>query len=307
MDMRRWAILFAVMVCIALAGVLFPSFLGQAKPVSGALYMGPPPTLDLAGEAHEAFAEAYFQKFENPAYEAFKSQPGLPSVFFDCPEEDQIKAVREMLVRSVTVPSSVQPTVVPTRHGLSVEVDGFLEDPSWTQAARFPVGIDGSKATLWMMADDEFLYLACDVPEEVTDAGYDQFRFYLHLGLTPWLVNERVHVGAATQGRVGGIRQTTIQWPHGPAMRPEERWKDAPISDWQIYEKARGASALDGHRTYEVVLELAECGLSKGHPFTARVEVETDPERSAEGKFRCRRYLGRAGAQDQPLWFVIEN
>jgi hypothetical protein len=156
------------------------------------------------------------------------------------------------------------------------------------------------------MADRRRLYIACDAPAETTEDGYDQLRFYVHIGLTPLMVNERVHVGH-TSGRLGGIRQTTVRWQGAPAANDGERWKNAEINDWRIYQKAVGASTIDGHRRYEAALDLDETGLFVGVPFTARVEVESDPRRDATGGFRGRTIIGELGRPIAPVWFVIEQ
>jgi hypothetical protein len=140
----------------------------------------------------------------------------------------------------------------------------------------------------------------------MTEEGYDQFRFYVHIGLTALLANERVHVGRRS-GPLGGIRETRVRWRGEAPAGDQERWKQFTINDWQIYEHATGASAVDGHRRYEAELELLETGLTVGVPFTARVEVESDPRRDGDGGFAGRTMIGELGRQATPVWFVIED
>jgi hypothetical protein len=80
-----------------------------------------------------------------------------------------------------------------------------------------------------------------------------------------------------------------------------------PISDWRIFQKARGRSSIREHREYEAVLDLEEAGLHPGVPFSAFVEVETDPALNEKGKFDHRVYLGEYGTQGSPKWLVIEK
>lgn len=88
--------------------------------------------------------------------------------------------------------------------------------------------------------------------------------------------------------------------------RTSERWKSCEISDWQIYQHARGASVIDGHRRYEAMLQLDEIGLHRGVPFPAWADAETDPHQDPSEKSTSRRYVGQMGAQTAPVWFVIE-
>ena len=80
-----------------------------------------------------------------------------------------------------------------------------------------------------------------------------------------------------------------------------------PISDWQIFQQARGLSSIGEHRQYEAVLNLEEAGLHPGVPFRAFVQVETDPALDERGKFDHRVYVGEYGTQGNPKWFVIEQ
>ena len=97
-------------------------------------------------------------------------------------------------------------------------------------------------------------------------------------------------------GAVTTLRATRFPWGDFP---PRSR------TDWRIYENARGASSLEGHRRFELALDLAEAGITPGVPFPAWLEIEGDPRRDAAGKFKARSILGRAGSHAAPLWLRV--
>ena len=65
--------------------------------------------------------------------------------------------------------------------------------------------------------------------------------------------------------------------------------------------------SLNGNHHYELALHLAESGIHTGIPFTLFAEVETDPLKNENGKFVKRRYLGKLGSQETPVWFEITD
>lgn len=268
----------------------------QARP-------GPAAAVDINVAEHDVFAEAYAAKLSNDAWVSMKTRSGHP--FQDFPEERRIKEARAAIAKTMTTPAGVQPVSIPRVTGAAPSIDGMVHPNEWASAARIPIGVNGKDTTMFAMSDGAKLYLAVDAPGDTTSTGYDQFRFYFHLGITPLLVNERVHLGKKS-GNLGGIRQTKVRWPGDEGSSASERWKKFPISDWTIFQNAIGASTADSYRMYEVALDLNECGLPLGVPFPARAEVEADPKKDANGKFKGRTYVGRLGAQTAPVWFVIE-
>lgn len=137
-------------------------------------------------------------------------------------------------------------------------------------------------------------YFAADVPADTTSEGFDQFRVWFHIGLSPWLDNERAFVGRA--GEVSSLRAMRFPWgDHAPRSR----------THWHIYERARGASSVSGHRRFELALDLDEAGIAPGVAFPLWLEVEGDPQRDAAGKFKARTDLGRAGSHQAPLWLRL--
>ena len=266
---------------------------------------GLPVEIDESREEHRLFDQAYAAKLENPDYQAAKSSSGGSKRFQDFSEEFEIKRLRSELAKELVAPAGTTLTTVPQLQRRRPAIDGFFSPNEWKDAIALSIGTGGNDTTIFLVADDERLYIACDAPGDTTEQGFDQFRFYVHLDITPSLVNERVHVGRRS-GPLGGIRQTRVRWQGSPPAGENERWKTFDISDWHIYKHAQGASAIDGHRRFEAVLDIAEVGLHRGVPFPAWADVETDPERDDAGKFMGRRYLGQLGAQTAPVWFQID-
>ncbi len=146
---------------------------------------------------------------------------------------------------------------------------------------------------------DEWLFLAADVPADITKNGYEQFRFYFHVNIDPVIRNERIHVDRSASKKLGGIRQTTVKWQGSSPKNKDERWKKYNISDWRIFQYAKGASTMKQYRQFEAKINLQESGLFLGSPFSAFIEIETDPLYE-NGKFKKRQYLGKLGKQKKP-------
>lgn len=248
----------------------------------------------------------YARKLANPDYLAWKNRPGIPRDVQHFPEEAAIKAARSRLAAKIRPPAGITPYPIPlNREQPPPTIDGYLSPGEWDYALEIPIGVAGADTRLLLRADQGNLYLAADAPRDRTASGYDQLRFYLHVGTAPALANERLHVSPGGADNTRAIRETHVLWTGSPATSEDERWKNYPISDWNIYARAAGASRMTDHRQYEALLDLEESGLHVGVAFPAYVEVETDPLRGADGKFQGRQELGMLGSQKQPHWFVI--
>lgn len=204
---------------------------------------------------------------------------------------------------SISLPSAETAYPV-TVSNTAIKLDGRITQDEWQQATSWQIGGEAD-TTLYLMADKNWLYVACDARDERSESGYDQLRVHLHAGLLEGLVNERIHLGRSS--RLTSIRQTGFAWQGDPPQDDSERWKRYPVSDWGIYRYAAGKTRLQGHRQYEAAIHLGEAGLHHDVPFTLFVEVETDPLQTAEGKFKSRQYIGRLGSQQHPLWIVISD
>ncbi len=302
--MHRFQI-FAVAVLIAAGVIGFVAFRASTGPKAVRAEVGAPVQIDTAAAEHDALRSAYEAKLANDDYVAYKTNASGRG-FQDFEEESRIKRLRSQIAASVQAPAGTKTFRIPVVNSTPT-LDGRFGEGEWDQAARIAIGVDGADTTLFVMSTDENLYLACDVPGDTTRDGYDQFRFYYHLNISPLIVNERIHVGKSSE-KLGGIRQTEVRWQGDPPTSKDERWKKYAINDWSIYQHAFGASSVkQGHRRFEASLSLAESGIPFGSPFPARVVVESDPVRDSKGKFKKRTYLGELGVQTAPVWFVIER
>lgn len=247
----------------------------------------------------------YLEKLANPAYQIWMSQPGPPRGYQDYREEHRIKAKRAALASQLTAPPQQPVFTIPKLTHAAIDLDGHITKEEWQNALVIPFTPEKTGSILYLQRDADWLYLAADVPQDLTATGFDQFRFYIHVDLDPTLRNERIHVNYEKEQILGGIRETTVKWPGSVNQNENERWKTQPISDWQIYRLARGAAGLNPHRQYEARLSLKEIGLSVAAPFPAFAEIETDPVYE-NGRFKNRVYLGELGSQEKPLWFRME-
>ncbi|MCB9852371.1 MAG: hypothetical protein H6819_04685 [Phycisphaerales bacterium] len=295
--------LFAVVVLAAIGLIAFGVYQTMSGPGAVRAEAGAPVQIDASASEHNQLAQAYEAKLANADYVSYKTNSSGRG-FQDFAEESRIKEIRSKIAAHVKAPTGTKLFHIPVVSDAPV-LDGGFSEGEWDKAARFSIGVNGADTTLYMMATSENLYLAADVPGDTTKDGFDQFRFYYHLNISPLIVNERIHVGKTSE-KLGGIRQTEVRWKGAPAANDDERWKKYAISDWSIYDHAFGASSVkQGHRRFEAVLDLSEAGLPVGTPFPARVEVESDPVRDGNGKFKSRTYLGEMGEQTAPVWFVI--
>lgn len=263
-----------------------------------------PPT-EIPENLGTDLGELYRQKLSNPDYVRWKNLPGLPQGYQYYPEEVYIKHARAQLAKNIDVPFDAELHNIPQLLSGEISVDGKIGLQEWSDASRISLEPFDSETSLYLQADDEWLYIAASVPGDRTEDGFDQLRFHFHVNLAPELVNERIHVGRSSRQALGGIRQTTVRWQGDPPENNDQRWKKYPISDWRIYKLAVGASTMNEYRQFEAKINLKEAGLFAGIPFAAFVEVETDPL-YVDGKFKKRRYLGNWGSQQQPVWLQIK-
>ncbi len=265
-----------------------------------------PPYQPIAPTNIEAdLTTLYRQKLANTDYVTWLNKPGIPLGYQDFIEEHHIKYVRAKIAKSLALPANTKPLKIPVITAATITIDGAIQQQEWQQAIRIPLQQEESGSALYLQADNDWLYLAADVPGDTTEKGFDQFRFYIHVDIDPTIKNERIHVDRSQFETLGGIRQTQVLWQGEPPKNDDERWKKYPISDWRIYRLAKGASTLRQHRQFEAKLNLVESGLTIGSPFPVFAEVETDPLYVDE-KFKKRLYLGGLGSQNQPVWMIMK-
>lgn len=203
------------------------------------------------------------------------------------------KDARSRLAAARTLPPGQSALNIPLLATAPV-IDGAIGDEEWRGALQLGLEPESLGSSVRIGRNGRYLYLAADVPADTTSTGFDQFRFWFHLALSPWLENERAFVDGS--GSVNVLRTHRFPWGNFP---PRSR------TDWHTHEQAQGASSVAGHRRFELALELEESGLKPGVPFPAWFEIEGDPLRDAAGKFKARTELGQAGRYQQPLWLRI--
>jgi hypothetical protein len=208
--------------------------------------------------------------------------------------EQWTKAARNRLTAARTLPEGQVALAVPPL-ATAPAIDGVIDEREWQGALRLDMLPVAFGSRVWLASHGRKLYLAADVPADTTAEGFDQFRFWFHLALSPWLENERAFVDRS--GYVSAMRAARFPWGNNP---PRSR------TDRNIYEDTAGASSINGHRRFEMSLDLAESGIVPGVPFPAWLEIEGDPLRDANGKFKARTNLGNAGSYGVPLWFRVE-
>ncbi len=207
--------------------------------------------------------------------------------------EQWTKDARSRLAAARHAPPGESVLSIPLAAGAPL-IDGRIGEDEWRGALHIGLAPQSLGTEVLALSDGRFLYLAADVPADATEGGRDQFRFWFHIGLSPWLDNERAFV--ARSGNVRSMRTVLV---------PQERGEPRPRSDSGIYERASGATSVDVHRRFELALDLAESGISPGAAFPAWVEVEGDPVLDAVGRFKTRSNMGQAGSRDAPLWLRV--
>lgn len=203
------------------------------------------------------------------------------------------KAARARLAARRTAPDGAEVLTVPVLDRAPA-IDGRIDAAEWQGALRLTMAGGDGQSQLSLFSDGRRLYLAGEAPADATAAGYDQFRFWFHLDLSPAMPYERAFLDGS--GGVNVMRSVVFPWGRDPAHHR---------TDWRTHRKAHGASTADGHRRYEMALDLDESGLFRGVPFAAFVDIEGDPQRHPDGKFKARTIVGRAGSLTEPLWLRV--
>lgn len=251
---------------------------------------------------HEALGRALAKKFENPDYAAALAARNRIPTSHDMPEEHAVRRARSKLTLARRAPPGARVLGIPLT-ATPPTVDGVVQPGEWERALRLTLEPADKGSEVLLLAHGATLYLAALAPADRTEDGFDQFRFWFHLELSPFLENERAFI--AGRGRLISLRGVRLP-RDGATFTPSQ-----PLSrllaktDWNIYSASRGASSMTGYRQFEMALDLAETGLPKSAPFPAFVEIEGDPVRDPAGKFKARLSLGQLGTAKAPLWLRI--
>ncbi len=256
-----------------------------------------------AGEFERAIECLYPAKFANPEYRRRRLDYPRPADGGTFEEETLTREAFAALGRSARAPAGANVAGIPNVPGNAPTIDGRIMPGEWDGALEVAFG-KNAPATLYVLANGERLFVACDARGERTASGFDQLRLFLHPQLTPLLRFALVSVsdghGVAHAGRVAAIR-----WKGAPPQSEAERWKNWDVQEDDALPSARGASQFLGHRHYELSIDLAEAGIHPGAPFSLHAELETDPVLDAQGGFKNRAYLGNLGTRETPVWWVI--
>lgn len=205
-------------------------------------------------------------------------------------QEHWVKSARNRLTASRVAPIGQTVALIPTA-ARAPAIDGVITAQEWRAALKIPLQPPENLVVAYFLRHGERLYMAAEVPSDRTDKGYDQFRVILHQQLTPELAFERIHIGRHRDATA--LRSVTT----GANQQHQ--------THWDIYQSLVGASSVQGYRQFEASVDLTEAGLSSGAPFPVDLEVEGDPLLNEQGKFKARRFEGRAGDRASPLWLRI--
>jgi hypothetical protein len=249
---------------------------------------------------HVWLAQMIHMKFINPEYAAALNTRGKMPDSSRMAEEQWVRTARDEIARARKAPPDARVLTVP-RAKMAPSLDGRIYVEEWAGALQVPMQPPG--ASVWLLAHQGQLYLAAHAPADKTEDGFDQFRFWFHINLSPYLTSERVFL--AGKGWLAQLREAPRPPDMEPLLESPDRTKLRQRTDWNIFERSRGASKVIGYRQYELAVDMAEAGLFAGVPFAAFFEIEGDPVNDAQGKFKSRTILGTAGSQAQPLWLRL--
>lgn len=257
----------------------------------------------LRDTPHVWLAQMIDYKFRDPAYAAaLDARKGIPSSF-NMPEEQWIRKARAEISRLRKAPPGVRVLTIP-RAQVAPSLDGRITAEEWKGALRLALAPEAGGTSVLLLAHGGQLYLAAHATPDRTEDGYDQFRFWFHIDLSPYLRNERVFL--AGKGWFAQLREVMLPHEREPILEsPPPGARLTQKTDWNIFERSRGASRVEGHRQYEMAVELDEVGIFPGVPFPAFFEIEGDPVKDAAGKFKARTVLGTAGSREQPVWLHV--
>jgi len=261
-----------------------------------------PATADRFATDHVALGRALARKFANPDYAAaLASRRRIPSSY-DMPEEHAVRRARSKLTLARRAPPDAQVLRIPLV-ATPPTVDGVVRPAEWARALRLALEPSDKRSEVLLLAHAGTLYLAALAPADRTEDGFDQFRFWFHIGLSAYLENERAFL--AGRGRLSSLRGARLPrdesgFVASATVAPLQR-----KTDWYIYAKSRGVSTITGFRQYEMAIDLAESGIPRSAPFPAYFEIEGDPRRDAARKFKARLSLGQRGTAKAPLWLRI--
>lgn len=210
--------------------------------------------------------------------------------FLEPREELWIKRARARIAATRTPPPRAVVVDVPNAED-APEIDGVLGENEWQGARTLDADEAGRRCRVLLMRRGGKLYVGGEAFADRTREGFDQLRFYFHVDLAPALTSERAFVSGS--GGVTSLRSVRI--PGSPREKTE----------WGVLSDAQGASAVTRHRQFELALDMAEAGLPAGGVVPVFIEIEGDPFRTSEGRFKARLIEGRVGTRERPVWLRL--
>ena len=289
----------AALLLLASGGAAAQAWHGPGSPTAP-----PQPEIESAGGGPQVeLGRAIAVKFANPAFAAARAQRGrLPPDSYPMAEERPVREARDRLVRARRAPPGAKVLLI-LNAAVPPLVDGVVEEAEWRNATHLMLEPARRGAKVMLLASGGRLYLAAIAPKDRTVDGFDQFRFWYHVELSPFFENER----AMLTGRGGGVRTLRgVRLPRaGQPIRdgldPRTLKQD---TDWGVHGRLRGASKVAEYRQYEMSVDLEEAGIFPGVPFAAFLEVEGDPLYEG-GQFKERVLEGSLGSASSPVWLQL--
>jgi len=260
------------------------------------------PARALRDTPHVWLAQQIGLKFYNAEYAAALNTRGKIPSSFHMAEEKWIRGARDEIARARVAPADARILSIP-RVKIAPTLDGRIYIEEWAGALRLALEPASGGAAVLLLAHGGQLYLAAQAPLDRTDKGFDQFRFWFHVGLSPYLRNERVFL--AGKGWLAQLREVALPGERDPILEAPDPARLTVKTDWNIFERTRGASRVDGYRQYELAVDMGEAGFFAGVPFPAFFEIEGDPILDAAGKFKARTSLGVLGSAARPVWLRV--
>jgi hypothetical protein len=249
---------------------------------------------------HVWLAQMVHRKLTNPQYAAALAERGKIPNSFHMAEEQWLRKARSDISRARKAPPGVRVLTIP-RAQIAPTLDGKVYVEEWKGALQLPLE-PASAGSVLLLAHGGQLYIAARAVTDKTDEGFDQFRFWFHIDLSPYLRNERVFL--AGKGWLAQLRDVFLPPEREAILESPEPGKLTRKTDWNIFERTRGASAVAGFRQYELQVDMGELGLFAGVPFPAFFEIEGDPVYEG-GKFKSRTMVGTAGSAGAAIWLHV--
>jgi hypothetical protein len=132
----------------------------------------------LNSDSGMSLTQLYQQKLANPKYVDWKNKSGIPKGYQAFTEEYQIKQARSNIAKKLKLLAHQSERFIPLNLETDINIDGNIQAFEWQSALQIPLNNDGDQTVLYLQANNEWLFIAADVPADITAKGFDQLRFY---------------------------------------------------------------------------------------------------------------------------------